>query len=853
MDQTDASHNLTSAGTVGATSGGSSSLELGKVKKVLSVKMEKPEIHYTSVVPLGKGSFGEVHSAHDSLLGRSVAIKSLKERFRDEEEIVDRFLKEARGTAQLEHPNIIPVHEMGVTDEFGIYFTMKKVQGDNLKEILDQLDAKVSLYQKKYPLSVLLDIFLSVCNAVAFAHSKGVIHRDLKPANIMIGEYGEVLVLDWGLVKQLDMEDGSLGNVQLRMDEFDASDTMVGSVSGTPNYMSPEQADGRIDEVDFLSDIYSLGSILHHILTLRPAFEKTQLRRLLTNVKSGNFDSPRKRRPDLKIPRELEAISQKAMSLHQVSRYRSVEKMAKDIRNYIGHREVSAYKAPRHVRFWKACKRNPVKASVVAAILLVFGATYGAQRAMEYGSFKNRLKNAQAVRAEVDEKLQKAMRQYDLLQELREQTLSKEKTQEEIDAAFEFEKQTDDVETRYSVAMALYSGVPERYRLNAEVRGGLYDIIQNSIDFALYRGRYNLAEQWVAEIERSGVSLHPEALQYLEKVNVQMMGVGRLKITVAENVLEVIVFPYKEYKDLPRFKMDDAIARSKSFPLEIPNIGKGSYLVWVTRLDGTFLPVPVNISHGEERELVLELPRTVPEGMVFVPAGPFIYGGVESLFSRRQTRELPAFFIKKYEVTVGEYLEFWKSLSGSDLQEKYASRIQYAVAERKFHEVWDDDGQLVDSRLSLDFPVVGIPLAAAHAFCEWKSEKLGVTIRLPTADEWEKAARGVDGRRYVWGNSYDAQRNLTLTKNNAVGKEKYPLWAPPGSFPTDASVYNVFDMAGNVREMTSTPFPDSDAFFHVKGGSASTPADFLSCARVSDTPVIPTDIGFRYVQEVPAE
>jgi formylglycine-generating enzyme required for sulfatase activity len=108
----------------------------------------------------------------------------------------------------------------------------------------------------------------------------------------------------------------------------------------------------------------------------------------------------------------------------------------------------------------------------------------------------------------------------------------------------------------------------------------------------------------------------------------------------------------------------------------------------------------------------------------------------------------------------------------------------------------------------------------------------------------------VDGRRYVWGNGLDAR--LTLTKSNGAGKKLYPYWAPPGKFKgTDASVYNVFDMAGNVREMTSSPLPDSDTFYQVKGGSASTPPAFLPCCCSSDTPVVPSDVGFRYIQEIP--
>jgi serine/threonine protein kinase len=284
---------------------------------------------------VAQGGMGAILNAKESITERTVAMKVMLDSLSHHG--VMRFISEAKVTAQLEHPNIVPVYELGVDENEQVFYTMKLVKGETLMEVIEKLSAGDEETSKKYPLPALLTLFQKVCDAVAFAHSKGVIHRDLKPENVMIGGYGEVLVMDWGLAKVLSGDESTLekthhvSGIKIANDPVPASFTLDGAVLGTPQYMSPEQAKGNIELIDELSDIYSLGAIFYSILTLRPPVAGENAHDVVNRVMEGKVEPLTPFNKKFKIPDSLVAVVKKAMSVNRKKRYQSVAALQSDL------------------------------------------------------------------------------------------------------------------------------------------------------------------------------------------------------------------------------------------------------------------------------------------------------------------------------------------------------------------------------------------------------------------------------------------------------------------------------------------------------------------------------------------
>jgi eukaryotic-like serine/threonine-protein kinase len=301
---------------------------------------------------IGKGGMGEVRLCSDLRIGRDVAMKVMRESTTGSTGLRERFEREARLQGQLEHPAIVPVYDLG---EGASWFTMKRVRGHTLEQIVQGLATSDPLFTEKFTVRRMLVAFVQVTQAIAFAHSRGIVHRDLKPANIMLGDFGEVYVLDWGLGKVL-------GTADVAVDGDDVPTraglkTAAGALLGTPGYMPPEQARGRHEDLDVRADVYALGAILYEILALEPFHPRGTIEEVIHSTMMGA--DPFASEVNDRAPPELDRVIERATALDRNDRYPSARELAIEIERFLdGERDLTVRKklAAQHIDEARAAK-----------------------------------------------------------------------------------------------------------------------------------------------------------------------------------------------------------------------------------------------------------------------------------------------------------------------------------------------------------------------------------------------------------------------------------------------------------------------------------------------------------------
>ncbi|MCB9794067.1 MAG: SUMF1/EgtB/PvdO family nonheme iron enzyme [Alphaproteobacteria bacterium] len=791
---------------------------------------------YEDLGPLGEGGMGEVRRVRDRELNRTMALKVIKPGVRTNAETLARFIEEAQVTAQLQHPGVVPVHELGRLGDDRLYFTMQEVRGRTLREVILEVHAHAREAGSRptasgWTFRRLIDVFRRVCETVAYAHARGVVHRDLKPQNVMVGEYGAVLVLDWGLAKVL-------GRASLHPDEAiettrtgdDSYATRQGRVSGTPAYMPPEQAQGMRDLLGPRADVWSLGAVLFEILAGRPPFSGHDAHQVMHRVVHGEREPLEGTLPP---PPALVAVVNRAMSLDPEARYADAEAMEAEVAAWL-----------------EGARRQEQALAVVSEADEIL------PRVAELQA------EARALRAEART----------LLDPLPPHAPAEQKKPgwRMEDRAAELENQARLVELTY--VRTLYNALNLAPEL-PEAHDRLADH---------YHARHREAEEQQDEAAASRQELQLRAhdrgryTSYLD-------GRGALTLLTDPPGAEARLHRY----ELQDRRLEPVFVRSLGeTPLRALSLPKGSYLITLHKPGHAEVRYPVLIERGghwdgvapgdvEPTPVYLPKAGELDADDCYVPAGWFISGGDPDAADGLPRRPLwlDAFIVKRHPVSNGEYLEFLNHLVESGRPEEAAlyapstqqgdrqlgalaisttDRGQYVLPEVGELALWHPNG-----------PVSLIDHVAATSYCAWRGEHEHREWRLLHDQEWEKAARGVDARYYPWGNSFEPSWACTAPSHPVKPR-------PPqiGEFEADISPHGAKWMAGGIRTWCENTYqrggptdtrvrhltirPPGDSFCMVRGGAWSSVANLSRGAcRFADRPSFRSQLlGFRLARSL---
>ena len=292
---------------------------------------------YANFREMARGGNAILRSCWDPIIGRTVAVKTLQPQAMLDRNERRRFLREARVTAQLQHPNTVPVYEIGDDPKEGVYFTMKRISGENFFEVLKRLARHDEATEAAFPVSRRIEIVIELCQALSYAHARGVIHRDVKPENIWVGNFGEVILLDWGVAKVWghadDNEPVRQSTLAMPLEDLTQLRTLTigGQRPGTPLYMSPEQVEGR-RAIDERTDIFSVGVVLYEMLAIREPFRGANIDETFNNILHNDPIPPSERSPDRHIPPQLEAVLLRALRKTPGDRQQSMRELIAELR-----------------------------------------------------------------------------------------------------------------------------------------------------------------------------------------------------------------------------------------------------------------------------------------------------------------------------------------------------------------------------------------------------------------------------------------------------------------------------------------------------------------------------------------
>ena len=771
--------------------------------------------HYRDLGRIGVGGMAVVQRVQDPHLNRHLAMKIIKEDILHSAAIQSRFVNEAQTLAQLQHPNIVPVHELGQLDDGRYYFTMQEIKGEPLSTIIAAVhqasnEERWESSTDGWTLRRLLNIFTDICAAVSFAHSRGVIHRDLKPENILIGSFGQVLVVDWGIAKIIGQSSTVEEPVQIL--DRNAHQTRMGVIAGTPAYMAPEQARGQVDLIDERTDVYALGAILYEILSGRSPYSGSSHQQVLSRVLVGPPPSVRQTMlatlrltetielehfqhlddaeltgssisddledSHLPLPDELVQACEKAMHRLQDSRFASVEELRVVIQEWID-----------------GAKRRGTALRVV-------------EEALQTDTTRQKLL---AEAQQLSEQAQSQLKNYPSW--ANEQQLAPIWTLQDKAAQLQSEADLLHVKREQLLQASLTH--------KADLLEAHVSLIQHYMKIhrsAEKQGDTETAACTAPLIKKHQQAIHNKHPAYLESAK-YLAGNGYLSLNSNPAGAKVFMAAYEMKNRRLQPGPEKLVGVT---PIDKVPIAMGTYQLRI-QCDGFHDVVyPIDIKRqqhwdgvapsGQAKPILLPPIGELGDDDCYVPSGYFICGNDSGVPVRLPTGKVwvDGFIVRRYSITNREIIAYLNDLSEQGLEEQVAAAIPCPRSAQgdighscfarnddgTFYLVADEQGVVPE----LDYPVVMISWPQAAAYAQWISKKTGKAWRLLNEFEWSKAARGVDGRLFPWGNEFTPSWCCMDVSKPVKGLEVVT------SRPQDCSPYGVTGMSGHVFDWTTTPF-----------------------------------------------